>query len=553
MQGKLVSYFSQFNKQYFPRKSMLLILAGFMLITLLYNYTYVYRFGPIGPHMWRQSDCLSMAVNYYKENRPFLSPELHACSSSGPYITISEFPILNYTAAKLWSVFGYHPGWYRLIHHLFLLLGMFSLFRVSEGLLRHSWWGLLITLMFFSSPLLGFYGFSFIADVPALCLSLFGVYCLYKYHRFPKLRYLYLMIPVFTLAALLKVTALFLPLLISGVFALQQLKIIGRKQQKIFKRPAYFFSAIAIVLLIVAFWYRYASQFNKEHSAGLFLVGILPIWEVSGQEIVKIFRSFVHSLLPEYFYRPGLLLMIFSAFWLFINRKKAGTLTLTFILAAFAIVLTYILLFFQVFNVHDYYLINMLPLVLVLMLAFFLYLRANNRGAFLNRKVFLVFSVLLMLQLWNSAVRTRLKFSARNPAVKNSVFVDNSEYGWYDYLSWSNSDILGVCDEAGPWLRKKGIDRNVPVVCFPDGSINITLVKMDQKGYTDNAYGSLTNRGLRLKAFTGYGAQYLILLDKSIANDSLVKPWTNYPVDSLRNLYLYDLRPYTDSVKTEVK
>jgi hypothetical protein len=549
MSGTISSYFSSFGKQYFPRKSLLLLLACFLLVTFLYNYTHIYRFGPLGPHMWRQSDCVSMAINYYKENRPFLSPELHACSPKGTYITISEFPILNYTAAKLWSVFGYHPGWYRLLHHLFLLLGMFSVFRVSEGLLRHSWWGGLITLLFFSSPLLGFYGFSFIADVPALCLSLFGAYLLYKYHRFAKLRHLYFAVPVFTLAALLKVTALFIPLLIAGVFVLQQLRIIGRKQQKLFKRPAHFFSAILLVLIFAAFWYRYASRFNSEHSAGLFLVGILPVWELSDADALKIMRSLIHNLLPEYYYRPGLVLMGFAVLWMFLNPKKSGAIKLVFIISALSIVLVYLVLFFQVFDVHDYYLINMLPLIFVLMLSFFLYMRANNRTVFLNRKIFFVFSVLVLLQLWNSAVRTRLKFSASNPAVKNSVFVDNTEYGWYDYLSWANGRTLDVCDEAGPWLRKKGIERNTPVICFPDASINIALAKMDQKGYTDNAYGHLTDRGLRMKAFTGYGAQYLILLDKTIANDTLVKPWTNYPVDSLKNLYLYDLRPYADSVK----
>ncbi|MCU0432227.1 MAG: hypothetical protein MUC87_02090 [Bacteroidia bacterium] len=537
-----------FQKAFFPKKSLWLLLLAALLLIGLFNYVDTFKKGPAGIHSWRQSDCFSIALNYYKENRPFLSPELHGCSPNGPYVTISEFPLLNYLAAKIWSVAGFHPGWYRLIHLCFWLLGMFSVFRISEGLLRNTWWGLLITLFFFSSPILGYYGFSFIADVPALCLSLFGTYLVYLYYRSAKKSRLLFAVPVFILAAFLKITALFLPAIIAGVLLLQQMKLIARAKAPLLKKPWLVIGGFAFIFCVVAGWYYYAAKFNSEHDAGLFLVGTLPIWELGYEQIINIGRSLIHTLLPAYFFRPALLLLLFLFVWIIFNRSKKTAVMMTLMCLSLLLVFAYLILFYQVFNVHDYYLTNMLPLVLVFVLSIAVYLRMNHRAMFQNRKAIVLFALLVAFQVWNATVEVRMRFSALDPLVTNSLFMNNADNEAYKYNRWATDALYSVCNKAEPWLRNKGITRDTRVVCFPDGSINIALAKMDQKGNTDNGYDHLTDRGKRLHAFTRYGAEYLIILDNNILNDSLIKPWTKHPVDSLQNLHLFDLKPYTDSL-----
>ncbi|MGL4596350.1 MAG: hypothetical protein ACRCYO_02405, partial [Bacteroidia bacterium] len=136
---------------YFPYRSLLLFLAVFLTQCLLYNYPHVLKRGPCGQHIWRQSDCASIAINYYKENHALTEPHMHHCTAKGQVVTMSELPILNYAAAQLWKIFGFHWMVYRLLSLFFLGIGLYALFRIFERLLRNSIWCVLLSALVFTS------------------------------------------------------------------------------------------------------------------------------------------------------------------------------------------------------------------------------------------------------------------------------------------------------------------------------------------------------------------------------------------------------------------
>ena len=53
----------------------------------------IFKFQPQSHHQWRQSDCLSLALNYYQFELPFLEPQVHnLLAEEGK--SVSEFPVL---------------------------------------------------------------------------------------------------------------------------------------------------------------------------------------------------------------------------------------------------------------------------------------------------------------------------------------------------------------------------------------------------------------------------------------------------------------------------
>jgi hypothetical protein len=58
--------------------------------------------------MWRQSDCLSFALNYCMENRSFFNPAINFIGESGTGQTVSDFPLIYFIIGNIWQFTGQH-------------------------------------------------------------------------------------------------------------------------------------------------------------------------------------------------------------------------------------------------------------------------------------------------------------------------------------------------------------------------------------------------------------------------------------------------------------
>ena len=110
-------------------KNNLLLLLVLIILFFLNSYNTTLFLRPSSIHQWRQADCLSIAKNYYEEGMNFFQPKIHF---QGPKEgkAVSEFPILNFTAAYLWKIFGEHEYLYRLLGYVIYLTAIFFLFNL---------------------------------------------------------------------------------------------------------------------------------------------------------------------------------------------------------------------------------------------------------------------------------------------------------------------------------------------------------------------------------------------------------------------------------------
>ena len=113
----------------FNLKTGYLFIFLLFIISWLYNYPGILSYPPYSIHAWRQADCLSFTLNFYKENLKFWEPAINGLGVDGQGRTVSEFPIIYYTVAQLWKIFGQHESIFRLINIAIVFFGLFNLHR----------------------------------------------------------------------------------------------------------------------------------------------------------------------------------------------------------------------------------------------------------------------------------------------------------------------------------------------------------------------------------------------------------------------------------------
>jgi hypothetical protein len=167
--------------------------------------------------------------------------------------------------------------------------------------------GLLLT-----SPLLVYYSFNFLSDVPALSFSIIAFCFLFSFYKNKRLGYFYFALLFATTAVLLKASAL-LPLCCVLFFSLVDLIGINSffKTEKLFQKKLIPIILLCLSLTSIFCWYDFARHYNSFNN-GIFLLTIVPFWEMTRGETIEVFRSLMNNLFPTFLNRP-MLALLFSA------------------------------------------------------------------------------------------------------------------------------------------------------------------------------------------------------------------------------------------------
>jgi hypothetical protein len=86
----------------------LIVVVIIVLLFIPFRYYHLLNSPPQSTHLWRQSDCASLALNYYQDGMHFFKPEIHNLHADGGttgYAT-SENPYLYYLVASFYKIFG---------------------------------------------------------------------------------------------------------------------------------------------------------------------------------------------------------------------------------------------------------------------------------------------------------------------------------------------------------------------------------------------------------------------------------------------------------------
>lgn len=495
---------------------MLIIVA----ISFYYNYHQLLFEQPQSVHKWRQADCASIALNYYSSGMNFFAPETHNLTSDGGTsgkCATSEIPILYYSVATLYHIFGYHEFIYRLLNTLLFFLGLFYLFKLVQYILKDNYWAIVLTLLFFASPVLVYYGNNFLSNSSALSFSFIGWYFFIRYVKERKHKLFVISMMIFFLAGAFKVTALFSVFAISGLLGLELLGITKLSAgQKVFSRPYRHIVMIMSVLMVIGSWIAYAGYYNHKHDTTYFSTTIFPIWSLDKVGISQILYNIRVIWLDQYFHLSALIFLALCSIFILIFVRKGNKILNLSILFIFLEAVVYILLQFWTFKDHDYYVIDLYILPVLIVIASFVILKKLSFSVFSSIYLKIVFAVFLAINIYHTQQQLEFRY--------------NGEPNSYT----KGNDIYNIT----PYLREIGIAPTDTVISLPDEG-HVSLYLMNQKGWTDYTDARF-NKGVPIR----YN-QDSLGIQKSINNGA------SYLI--LRGLNQLYLKPYLQSFSTHLK
>lgn len=522
------------KRTYSPLQINLIYGLLFLIIAWFYGIFDTMDRGPYSRHQWRQSDCLSITQHYYQDNLPFLEPEIHWRGEGQSGKTISEFPIIYYTVAKIWQVTGKHYWIYRGISFLIMSIGLFYLKKLAQRFLNDDFWSIFIPLLLFSSPILAYYSNSFMMDSNALALALIGAYHFYRHRTEGSYKHLIYACLLFLFAGLLKITALLLFFGLGAVFMYEMLV----KERSLKQRWKELLPYIFTLSLILA-WYRYAGNYNANNMSMVFLQGLLPIWDLDWHDIYSNWKLLNSDLKPSYFNVPALSLLGIIFVGMIINFKKANRYFLALSVLVTIGIICFILLFFQVFNVHEYYLTNLLIFIPLVSLLFLDFLRNHHETIFHSRSLKITVSIALLFLIYSAAVQTVVKYDIGKRWAKNSFVLDKNTVEYWEWYHWDYSNTWKDLETIEPVFEKAGVKLTDKVVSFPDGSINISLYLMNRNGY--NNYGHTNNLAKQIERAKKWGAKFLVISNVALLEDETLKPYFSNKVGGTKHVSIFKL------------
>ena len=522
------------NKKLIPIYVFLIISVG---LFYLMGYQKVATKGPFSRHSYRQSDSYAFALNYYYENNRFIEPSVLCVIEDKGGKAASEFPGIYYITAKIWKLTGVNPFVLRIIDLIILFIGLFYLYKLTYKILNDHFWSILVSLLMFSSPLLGYYGFNFIPNIPALGLALIATYYYYKYQASSKVRFLVLSTILFSIGALLKISSLFAFLAINAVFFLQNIHRMKQNSKALLLQ----LGSVLFLLIVVISWYAFAKDYNSKNLDGLFRQDTIPIWNLSSEHIHKILDvAFTNTII--YFLNPFALivlagLFITSAlFW-----KKTNTTLLLFTSTLFLGISMFILLFFEAMDAHEYFLIDATVIIPAITITFLTTVKETSLNLF-NSKIFKTFAFgLLLLSLNYNIVMTRAHYNPHDKMVTQNIPLPNRVQEYWNYVYWDWEVHRGKFDGIVPYIRSLGIKFYDKVISIPDESPNITLTMLQQKGFTDYHYWNNYQGARRTERKIELGAKYLIVQgDENLLRDD-VAPFISNQIGEYNGIKIYSL------------
>jgi len=508
----------------------------FLLISWWFNYFQIFDYAPYADHNWRQADCTSFVQTYYNEGMKFFQPKVHFNNFVESRACPSEFPILYYLTAGIWKISNPHDGILRLLNYLIFLWGCFSISRMILDLTKDNFYALAVPIFLMGSPVMAFYAFNFLPNIPALGLAFLGVGMFYNFYKKEKPKWLVGSIIAFTFAGLLKVTILIPFFAIFGIFILEQTNLVQFKSEgKIFKKGwqniFLFFSSLAIVLG----WVLWVKNYNDVYSSGIFITKANPIWGLKEPAITQTWHWILREGLHEYFnLLSRWFILIATILSLIFFGKKMPKTIYGFNLLNFLGILAIFFLFYRQFFVHDYYAIEMMIFPISVLITFF-YVFKKSFPAISNHWV--TKSIIAIFLIFN------LNYAQKNLA---------NRYDRNQIFSKEFDVSISKKIEVQNWLKSIGIEYPMRILGAPDISPNFMLNYFNVRGWTEYAMPLERDEKNNFRLFTPHhlqsfrtlGADFLIITDKRLLEHQNFQEHIKYPLGNFENtIFAFDLRP----------
>jgi 4-amino-4-deoxy-L-arabinose transferase-like glycosyltransferase len=443
--------------------SILIMLGVILALFWFYDYPHILLKRPQSVHSWRQCDGASIALNYYQHGMHFFKPEVHTLHSDGfttGYACPSEPPVIYYSIAILYKLFGYHDFLFRLTICIFYMLGLLYLFRMAWLVIGDRFWAGITVLLLSSSTVLIFYGNNFLPITVGISFSFAAWYYFLEYIQSGNFRNFLIAVILFVLASFMKITELSGPIIIIALLLLDII-LKGRLQLHTDKKGALKVMLMLMVFVPTILWIWYAKYFNRLHLSTNFSTQTYSIFTMNREQVRYTFKS-IHDLwLPDYFMPATLYLLGALWFICFIFYRKADRIIRMACLFYTAGLFVFSLLWFDALSHHDYFLITfyMLPAFLLIN-AFFLVGRLKLKPV-LNYTIRIIVLAFTLVNITYGAKSNNARYTMPE---KNDVAV------------------LQDLHTITSYLRKVGISSEDKVIFMPEICIR-PLYLMNQPGW----------------------------------------------------------------------
>ncbi len=400
-------FFNQLNTKYF----ILICFAIFIIAHLPFL-----DLPPTGAHVWRQSNTLALARNFFEEGMEIWLPKVDKrWDHSG--VTGCNFPLYEWLLACLYKLFGFSHALHRIFSLVITLISAYFIYRffLPKGV-QIAKIGLFVFLF---NPLIFYYGFSALPDNLALLFVLIANVQLSNYFRTNIKFNLGLYLVFVALALMIKYTFalwLFLPFLLFSDLKRSQIVLTG--------------IATFIALIPVLVWYQYANYLTAI-SGGLVEFISAPRL-VQFKDLPSLFSSLI-SILPELFFGyPFLMIFIIALF----KIKKESLIKRKFVLLLISLIsFAYFIAASNNLAHHDYYLFPFLGLVIFIGVLQFQQYQKN-----------LIYMMLILMPIWAGIRIIPANWQGKN---KHELQLEQQEIC---KIIPKNSLVICGVDETGCYL-----------------------------------------------------------------------------------------------------
>ncbi len=334
-------------------------LISLMLLSFALHFP-IFKQEIVGVHAWRQSQTQLNIQNFYRRDNNIFHPRNNNTSEDPKgAIQRMEFPIMQWTIAQVYYIFGEHLAITRICIFLIGCASMWGFFLLIRILFNDDWLALMATWSFTFSPIFFYYTVNPLPDNLALCA---GIWSLAHYFRFRKtnnVRYLWSSAAWLSLAALAK-----LPFVLFGaVYFAHACVLLIQRRAKFGANIVRFLGIYALCALPALMWY----------------VWVIPTWNgngvikgmfdhpISNQKYWAIWDYHRHVMFPKLLINWGTVAFFVVGAVAFFSKKrylKARNIELAVGGLFLFAYLTYELNMID--TVHSYYMMPFLPFLFII-------------------------------------------------------------------------------------------------------------------------------------------------------------------------------------------
>ncbi|MDX2247939.1 MAG: glycosyltransferase family 39 protein [Bacteroidia bacterium] len=497
-----------------------IILYTLVFLFIYYGYQNILPLPPEGIHSWRQSDCASMAWNYYSTTANFFTPHFHNLFWGGTGSSAGEFPLIYWVSGMLYRLLGPGEWIFRSLNILIVFAGLWGYGRTTHLLTGEKFWPVMAITAVFVSPAMVFYTNNFLPDAPAIGFSLLGWWFFFQFRESQIHRQFVWALVFFTLGMLIKLSAGISLLMAGAIWFFEWNKWGGFGEEKnIFPQPRwkyllYFGGAVGII----AAWYIYADIYSKAHDV-YFVNKATPLTDLDQGKFQYIIFQYFRYIGPNFYSTTMHLVLIFLTLLGFssVGRKYK----LLFALSALSLtgVVAYIYLFFVKFDIHDYYMIvaSIFPAMI------FLLGTKVMKEDFPALFVSVGFKILVAGFLFYNVYYAKMEMQRR----------------YYGNQQHYRTKEAFYEPEFQTFLDSVGVTKDKTVVAIPHIEPNYVLYLMDRKGWVGNQHKDYTET----MGFVNWrGADFLILSDTNLFSEPKLQPFMTDTVGSYKDVYVFRLK-----------